>query len=731
MAAHDKDDTPLPAPHNNAPASPGRRAFMAFAGVSAGATFLATGRAAVAADSMFPFPSGPGDQPPPQPGHPFASDPIWGPAGEATAIIRRLAYIRPEMFSRADFHVMSYGARTLPASALISSTAWPGGKIPWVTGGTEQTAHPTSDLQSPGSDVMVPCDYTGTQHDSCAAFNAAIMDANRAGGGRVVVPAGNWYCGGPIVLLSHVNFHLESGCTIYFSPNPADYAKSGPYRTANGNLYHTRWQANDCLNFGSPIYAFRQTNIALTADDNTCVLNGQAMTPIQLSNQPPTSCWWTYKGSSNTYGCAGSSTPSQAYANPNNVPLTSLPASQIKNPQANVSFTNQYGVTGSLMDLLTGTGWNQDQNYLPALSELRVPFEDRIFGNGHFLRPCMIEFIGCTNVLLQNYHTQNTPFWQHHPTDCINVVIDGVFADSVGPNNDGFDPDACNYVLVQNVQFNTGDDCIAMKSGKYLDTEYGPMQNIVVQNCTMQSGHGGLTIGSELSAGVQNVYARNLTMQNENWASNPLNIALRFKTNMNRGGYIKNVWINGVTLPNGVNLAGKYGGGALGTAISKITGTGTTGLATNPSTGQGGLITFDCDYSPSGDAVRWTPSVISNINITNVNASDVSGAVSYSMPSGFVAGSNSCFQAIVMQGPEAVDYNGPLPVPTVSPISGVTISNCNLGSPVCTGAAPTTPSTSASAAPGPIFVSNVSGITLNNVVITGTTYNTTLSASAT
>jgi polygalacturonase len=114
-----------------------------------------------------------------------------------------------------------------------------------------------------------------------------------------------------------------------------------------------------------------------------------------------------------------------------------------------------------------------------------------------------------------------------------------------------------------------------------------------------------------------------------------------------------------------------------------------------------------------------------------VNASDVSGAVSYSMPSGFVAGSNSCFQAIVMQGPEAVDYNGPLPVPTVSPISGVTISNCNLGSPVCTGAAPTTPATSASAAPGPIFVSNVSGITLNNVVITGTTYNTTLSASAT
>jgi len=728
MSTHDQDDPKLGETRADVPPSPGRRTFMAFAGVSAGAGLLGLSHLATAAPSAVAAANAAtgGSQ---AGGH--AADPIWGPGGEATVILNRLGHINAQMFPQVDFQVTSYGAHPLPATALIASTSWPGGQIPWVTGGAEQTAHPTSDLQSPGSDVMVPCDYTGTQYDACAAFNAAIVAANSTGGGRVVVPAGNWYCGGPIVLLSNVNFHLESGCTIYFSPNPADYAKSGPYPTANGNLYHMRWQANDCLNFGSPIYAFGQTNIGVTADDNSCVLNGQAMTPMQPSNQPPTSCWWTWKGSSNTYGCAGSSTPSQAYANPSNVALTSLPASLINNPQANVSFTNQDGATSSLMDLLTGTGWNQDQNYLPALSELRVPFANRIFGNGHYLRPCMIEFIGCKNVYLQNYHTQNTPFWQHHPTDCQNVVIDGVFADSVGPNNDGFDPDACNQVIVQNVQFNTGDDCIAIKSGKYLDTEYGPMQNMVVQNCTMQSGHGGLTIGSEMSAGVENIYARNLTMQNENWASNPLNIALRFKSNMNRGGFINNVWINGVTIANGVNLAGKFGGGALGAAISPITGTGTTGNATNPSTGQGGLITFDCDYSPSGDAVRWSPSVISNINITNVTANNVSGAVSYSMPSGFVAGANSCFQALVMQGPEAVDYNGPLPVPTVSPISGVTISNCNLGNPVCTGAFPTTPTSSAVAAPGPVFVSNVSGITLNNVVIAGTTYNTSLNAAAT
>ncbi|MGF6543460.1 hypothetical protein [Paraburkholderia youngii] len=110
--------------------------------------------------------------------------------------------------------------------------------------------------------------------------------------------------------------------------------------------------------------------------------------------------------------------------------------------------------------------------------------------------------------------------------------------------------------------------------------------------------------------------------------------------------HCRHVRINGVTLANGVNLAGRYGGGSLSSQGPqyKITGSGTTGLAPNPSTGQGGSITFDCDYSPSSDAVRWSPSLRS---------------------------------------------------------------------------------------PGPVFVSNVSGIKLNKAVIAGTTYNTSLTAPAT
>jgi polygalacturonase len=640
------------------PASPGRRAFMVFAGTSAGATLVGGLSACGGSGSSGLTPE----------------DPIWGSAGAATQIIASLAGVTQSMFPSRDFVVTQYGAQ--PCAVVAATNPYTGSSSP-ASPGSNQTNAPSS-------------------FDSRPAFLAAIQACNAAGGGRVVVPSGTWYCAGPIVLLSNVNFHLSANCTIYFSPNPADYAKDGPVDCgANGKLFYSRWQANDCLNYGSPVYARNQTNIALTGEDATSVLNGQAMTPFSGSGNTAT-CWWTFKGSNGAYGCVSSSTPSQVYRNPNNVDLrTAAP-----------------GISDTLYAQLTSptTPWQQDQNYLPALSEAGVPIAKRIFGIGHYLRPCMVEFIGCTNVLMENYCTNNTPFWQHHPTACKNVVIRGVTTNSIGPNNDGFDPDACNNVLCDNVTFNTGDDCIAIKSGKDLDTQYGPAQNHVIQNCTMNSGHGGITLGSEMGGGVQNIYARNLQMLNQNWATNPLNIAIRIKTNMNRGGFVKNFFVDKVTLPNGVALKGGGYGSAL-LAGSPINGTVPLGVVTasaaNPSAAQGGLITFDCDYQPANDAIRTRPAVVQNVNISNVQASNVT--------SGGVTG--SCFQAIVAQGPVAFDYNGPTPAPTIPPITGVTISNCNLGTAVCAGPATST-------TPGPIYAYNVNGITLKNVVIGSTTYNT-------
>ncbi|MCZ2496891.1 endopolygalacturonase [Xylophilus sp. Kf1] len=606
-------------------------------------------------------------------------DPVWGTNGTATAIVASLRSVSQASFPARDFVVTAYGAApcaVVPVAASYTDAT----KSPPSTG-SEKT-------QAPGA------------FDSRPAFLAAIQACNAAGGGRVVVPAGTWYCAGPIVLLSRVNFHLAANCQIYFSANPADYAKDGPVDCgANGKLYYGRWQSNDCLNFGSPVYARNQTDIALTGEDRSSILNGQAMIPFAGTGNTAT-CWWTYKGNTGQYGFVSpTATPSAASNNALNQDLKArLP-----------------GIPDALYALLTNpvTPWQQDQNYLPCLSEAGVPVEQRVFGLGHFLRPCMVTFIGCTNVLMENYQTNQTPFWQHHPVNCTNVVIRGVLADSTGLNNDGFDPDACRNVLCENVEFNTGDDCIAIKSGKNLDTGYGPSQDHAVQNCVMQSGHGGITLGSEMGAGIERIYARNLEMRNIYWASNALNIAIRIKTNMNRGGFVRDFHVDNVTLANGVSTtASGYGSSLL--AGSPINATVPLGVVTaragNPSASQGGIITFDCDYQPAKDAIRTRPASVQNIFISRVKAGNVTvGGVTA-----------SCFQAIVAQGPVAADYNGPLPVPAVPAITGVTISDCDFGTPSAAGPASAT-------VPGPLYAFNVHDIVLKNVTIAGVAYNTTLS----
>ena len=289
--------------------------------------------------------------------------------------------------------------------------------------------------------------------DNYAAFASAIAACNRAGGGRV--------SSRPATGIARYRSHCwamsisicERRPNSASSPNPADYAKYGPYYFgSNGKLVRSRWQGNDYYNFSPMVYAYGQRNIALTGEDNTSVLNGQAGTPYDGTNS-----WWTWKG---TVGTAGyvSGEPSESTPNPLNMPLGSL------NPALSVAEVNliEYGTPAGG----TGNAYTADSSYLPALSEAQIPISQRVFGVGHQLPPAMIEFFGCTGVLLQGYQVMNTPFWQHHPIACRDTVIRDVYANSLGPNNDGFDPEACNYVLVEGVTFNTGDDCIAIKSGK-------------------------------------------------------------------------------------------------------------------------------------------------------------------------------------------------------------------------------------------------------------------------
>ena len=175
---------------------------------------------------------------------------------------------------------------------------------------------------------------------------------------------------------------------------------------------------------------------------------------------------------------------------------------------------------------------------LQQLAEDDVPWDERRFGSGQGLRPQLINFVKGNRVRVSGVTLLHSPFWVIHPLLCKNVIVDGVKIWNEGPNGDGCDPEACENVLIQNTHFHTGDDCIAIKSGRNNDGRMWnkPSRNIIIRNCVMEDGHGGIVIGSEISGGCKNVYAEDCTMDSPH-----LDRVLRIKTNNCRGGRIENI----------------------------------------------------------------------------------------------------------------------------------------------------------------------------------------------
>lgn len=298
-------------------------------------------------------------------------------------------------------------------------------------------------------------------------------------GGGRVVVPKGKYLTGAIHLEDNVNLHLEDGAEILFSTNPEDFP-----------MVHTSFEGMELMNYSPLIYAYNKKNIAITGKG---ILNGQA-------NQTN---WWPWKGST--------------------------------------SEGHDYGYRDGMPS-------QKDKLNLPVLMDMAqtdVPIEKRIFGKGHYLRPNFIEPFGCTNVLIKDVKIINAPFWIIHPIKCTNVIVDGVNIESHGPNNDGCDPEYSKNVLIKNCTFNTGDDCIAIKAGR--DNEGRKVaimsENIIVRDCKMIDGHGGVVIGSEMSAGVKNVYVENCTMDSPN-----LDRAIRIKTNSRRGGVVDGVYVRNLTV---------------------------------------------------------------------------------------------------------------------------------------------------------------------------------------
>ncbi len=305
------------------------------------------------------------------------------------------------------------------------------------------------------------------QTNCTEAFARAIDACNKAGGGRVSVPAGAWFTG-PIHLKSNVNLYVGRGATIRFSTNPKDYLP----------LVYTRWEGVELMNYSPLIYAFEQENIAVTGEGT---IDGQADNVH----------WWPWKGNS--------------------------------------PFGWREGMPKQ----------EQARGRLFAMGEQGVPVEQRIFGEGSCLRPGFFEPYRCKNVLIDGVTIRNAPFWEVHPVLCSNVTVSNLTIDSRGPNTDGCDPESCRDVLIDNCFFNTGDDCIAIKSGRNGDGRRVnvPSENIVIRNCRMKNGHGGVAVGSEITGGVRNVFVEDCHMD-----SSELNYAIRLKDNAMRGGVLEHLY---------------------------------------------------------------------------------------------------------------------------------------------------------------------------------------------
>lgn len=181
----------------------------------------------------------------------------------------------------------------------------------------------------------------------------------------------------------------------------------------------------------------------------------------------------------------------------------------------------------------------------PAMDRLRqmgndsVPVYERVFGEGWYLRPCMIQFYGCKNVLVEGVKIYDSPFWIIHPVFCDNVIVRNVYIDSNNYNNDGCDPESSTNVLIENVDFNVGDDGIAIKSGRDQDGwRVGQAtENVIIRNCHF--ARWAITIGSEMSGGVRNVFIEDCKIDS-------CRNGIYFKSNLDRGGFFENLYMRNI-----------------------------------------------------------------------------------------------------------------------------------------------------------------------------------------
>ncbi len=369
--------------------------------------------------------------------------------------------------AQASVSVCGNDSTTAQTAAATAARAW--ARVPEILSRIVAPTFPSRDF------VITNFAAAGDgATDYTKAFRDAMEACSRAGGGRVVVPPGIFLTG-PIHLKSHVNLHLAKGATIRFTTNTAAYLP----------VVFTRYECVEVMNYSPPLYAFGQTDIAITGEGT---LDGQG------------SAWHPW----------------------------------VKEFSGDIKALYKMGDDG-------------------------VPVAERIFGEARHLRPNFIQPVRCKNVLIEGVKVINSPMWTITPLYCTNVTIRGVTVETDGPNTDGCDPDSCVDVWIKDCTFSNGDDCIAVKSGRDKDGRRVniPTENVVIQDCRFEAGHGGVTMGSETAGGIRNVFAERCSFD-----SPDLDMAMRFKSNPARGGFVEDIYLRDCTVKTakyGIHMTLRYG----------------------------------------------------------------------------------------------------------------------------------------------------------------------------
>jgi len=319
------------------------------------------------------------------------------------------------------------------------------------------------------------------------SFEKAIAECSKNGGGRVVVPAGIWLTG-PIYFKSNVNLYLEKGAHIQFTKNFNDYP-----------LIESNWEGINQYRCTSPLMGRKLKNIAITGEG---IIDGagEIWRPVKKSKMTDNEWKALLK-------------------------------------------------SGGVVDSKGDTWWPSKEALeasvkVPAMRERgEVLTIDKTQIYKVYFRPVLLSFAECENVWLDGVTFQNSPAWNLHPLMCNNVIVSNVTVRNpwYSQNGDGIDIESCRNVLLVNSKFDVGDDGICIKSGK---DEEGrkrgiPTENLIVSDCVVYHGHGGFTVGSEMSGGVKNVKVDNCNFIGTD-------VGLRFKSTRGRGGIVENIWISNI-----------------------------------------------------------------------------------------------------------------------------------------------------------------------------------------